>query len=100
MVAPHGSVTTEASVYVLDGHRYQRMPRHERGPRPSPLCVDDALDDGRWIEIGDLWIEPHPTVSGCHRLRLIPKQRSAGSQGVATGVILASTIASVRQLLI
>ena len=87
-----GSVTTESSVYAFDGRgRYQRLPRNESGPRPATPCIDDSLDDGRWIEYREMWIESHPFVPGRSRLGIIPSQRSEDFHGIRTGVIVGST---------
>ena len=87
-----GSVTTESSVYAFDGRgRYQRLPRRESGPRRATPCIDDSLDDGRWIEYREVWIEDHPFVPGRSRLGIIPSQRPEDFRGVRTGVIVAST---------
>jgi hypothetical protein len=95
-----GSVTTESSVYAFDGRgRYQRLPRRESGPRPPTPCIDDSLDDGRWIEYREVWIESHPFVPGGSRLGIIPSQRPEGFHGIRTGVILASTYERVQRRL-
>jgi hypothetical protein len=92
-----GSVTTESSIYAFDGRcRYQRLPRHESGPRSATPCIDGSLDDGRWIEYREVWIENHPFEQGHSRLGIIPSQRPENSHGIRTGTIVASTYEAVR----
>lgn len=95
-----GSVTTESSIYAFDGRcRYQRLPRHESGPRSATPCIDDSLDDGRWIEYREVWIENHPFVPGHSRLGIVPSQRAENFQGIRTGAIVASTYKQIQHRL-
>lgn len=79
-------VDTENSVWLLDPNRYMRLPRVEM-PRAGAFCLDEGLDDARWLEHRSVWLE---SGADYERLRIFPAWRPESSQGIRTGPIVAS----------
>lgn len=84
-------ITTENSVWLIDGDGYQRLPREERSRR-ADVSIDGALDDVTWHEHDGVWLRAEDDG---HRLRILPAGRSAGSGGIVTGPIVRASVQGV-----
>ena len=78
-------VESEQSIWIIEPHRYMRLPTTE-APRRN-VWLDEALDDGVWM--------PHRCVVAYRdefglRLRMLPAWRPRDPAGIVTGVIVGS----------